>query len=145
MTCSVTFTCHRFPIWKCICIKKKLITKTGLLLPPPYLPPPPVHVSVIQSVLFCLHSLDVSTAASRVAVGTATGRVILLNLANLHSENGIEPGRDHGPVRVVRFNKDGQLLVTGHDTGVIEVICSWEIVNSLNPLNNTFVPTTEWL
>ena len=96
-------------------------------------------MSVIQSVLFCLHSLDVSTAASRVAVGTATGRVILLNLANLHSENGIEPGRDHGPVRVVRFNKDGQLLVTGHDTGVIEVIGFWEIVNSLNPLYTTFL------
>lgn len=65
--------------------------------------------------------MDVSPIASLVAVGTALGRVILLELSTLKSENVIEPQKDLGPVRIVRFNKDGQLLVTGHDTGIIEV------------------------
>ena len=65
--------------------------------------------------------MDVSPIASLVAVGTALGRVLLLDLATLKSENVIEPQKGFGPVRVVRFNKDGQLLVTGHDTGTIEV------------------------
>ena len=65
--------------------------------------------------------MDVSPIASLVAVGTALGRVILLELSTLKCENVIEPQKDFGPARIVRFNKDGQLLVTGHDTGIIEV------------------------
>ena len=74
-----------------------------------------------QQRLFLVHSMDVSPVASLIAVGTALGRVILLDLTTLKSENVIEPQKGFGPVRVVRFNKNGQLLVTGHDTGAIEV------------------------
>ncbi len=70
--------------------------------------------------MFVVNSMDVSPVASLVAVGTALGRVILLELTTLKSSTVIEPQKGFGPVRVVRFNKDGQLLVTGHDTGTIE-------------------------
>jgi hypothetical protein len=33
----------------------------------------------------------------------------------------MEPNPGFGPVRVLRFNFDGKLLVTGHDTGICEV------------------------
>ena len=42
------------------------------------------------------------------------------NKLNLSST--LRPNTAFGPVRVVRFNLDGQVLVTGHDVGALEVI-----------------------
>ena len=40
-----------------------------------------------------------------------------LNLSSI-----LRPNTAFGPVRVIRFNLDGQVLVTGHDVGALEVI-----------------------
>ena len=66
-------------------------------------------------------STDVSANASLIAVGSSSGRVYLVNVTTLKTDSVIEPQKGFGPVRVVRFNHDGQLIVTGHDTGAIEV------------------------
>ena len=39
-----------------------------------------------------------------------------LNLSSI-----LRPNTAFGPVRVIRFNLDGQVLVTGHDVGALEV------------------------
>ena len=80
---------------------------------------------------FLTSSVDVSPIASVIAVGTSSGKIFVVNVATLKTESVIEPQKGFGPVRVVRFNCDGQLIVTGHDTGVMEVSVTPSVTASI--------------
>ena len=59
-------------------------------------------------------------------IGTATGMVYIFNIGSpggnkLNLSSILRPNTAFGPVRVIRFNLDGQVLVTGHDVGALEV------------------------
>ena len=43
----------------------------------------------------------------------------------------VEVGPASAPVRVVRFSPDGKLLVTGHDTGTVQVTLSSLLYSAL--------------
>ena len=65
-----------------------------------------------------------STVNDQVALGTASGSVYVFNLSDerkLCPVHTLKPETSYGPVRVVRFNHEGKVLVTGHDVGTIEV------------------------
>ncbi len=68
-----------------------------------------------------LFNHSVGEREKKSCVTLTSGRVFVVDASTLKKESVIEPQKGFGPVRVVRFNHDGQLIVTGHDTGTIEV------------------------
>ena len=57
------------------------------------------------------------------AVSGVAGGVKVVELRT--GQKLVEVGPASVPVRVVRFSPDGKLLVTGHDTGTVQVIQGW--------------------
>lgn len=60
----------------------------------------------------------------KVAVGTSSGLVYVLQLQGFDKVVVLKPNPGYGPVRVCRLSHDGKLLVTGHDTGTMEI---WDV------------------
>ena len=50
-----------------------------------------------------------------------------MSLRETEKCNGNQVGPASCPVRVVRFSADGRLVVTGHDTGTVQVPFHWKI------------------
>lgn len=68
-------------------------------------------------------STCLSTLKELVALGTASGLAFVFNTAadKLSLMHTLNPQANHGPVRVIRFNHECTVLVTGHDVGAVEV------------------------
>lgn len=68
-------------------------------------------------------STCLSSFKELVALGTASGTAFVFNTASdkLTIMHTLNPQANHGPVRVIRFNHECTVLVTGHDVGAVEV------------------------
>ena len=78
----------------------------------------------MQYLEFLLVNFTVSFYLGMAALGSALGEVYVfyLDLDNkLNLVFTLQANAAFGPVRVVRFNDNGQILVTGHDVGALEV------------------------
>jgi len=73
--------------------------------------------------------LSTNKTTGMAALGSALGEVYVfyLDLDNkLNLVFTLQANAAFGPVRVVRFNDNGQILVTGHDVGALEI---WDVTS----------------
>lgn len=87
----------------------------------------------------CLDIVERECGESLAAVAGVLGGVKVVNMATGRIISEVGPASC--PVRIVRFSPDGRLVVTGHDTGTVQI---WE-TNTGNPISAPLTLHSSWV